>query len=87
MERESVEVLNACVNAGIKLPEEKGVKVNMCKGLEGLIEEGRVEGRAEGAERMGKLVSILLEQNMIEEAKAAASDKKVREEYYTLYNI
>ncbi|MBP3568565.1 MAG: transposase [Lachnospiraceae bacterium] len=91
LERESVEVLNECVNAGIKLPEEKGAKVDMCKGIEDWIAEekaeGRAEGRAEGADRMGKLVSILLEQNMIEEAKHVASDKKIREEYYTLYNI
>ena len=90
LDRESVEVLNECVNAGIKLPEQEG-EIDMCKAMEGLIAEGRLEGeqlgRARGEARMGKLVQILLSQNKIEEAMKVTTDEKVREEYYTLYQI
>ena len=82
-----MEVLNECVNAGIKLPEKEGVKIDMCKAMDGLIEEGRAEGRAEGAARMSRLVSVLLSQEKYEEIRKVTSDEKVREEYYTLYHI
>ena len=87
LDRESVEVLNECLNAGIKLPEKEGVTVDMCKAMEGLIEEGRAEGRAEGAARMSRLVSLLLSQEKYEEIKKVTSDENAREEYYTMYNI
>ena len=45
------------------------------------------EREARGEARMGKLVSILLSQNMVEEAKRVAEDKEEREKYYILYNI
>lgn len=98
LDRESVEVLNECVNAGIKLPEQEG-EIDMCKAMEGLIADGRAEGRLEGRlegeqlgrargeARMGKLVQILLSQNKIEEVMKVTTDEKVREEYYTLYRI
>ena len=94
LDYDSVQLLNECLDIGIKLPEE-GEKIDMCKGLDGLIEEGRVEGRAEGRaegrtegeNRMSRLVSELLGRNMIEEAKEAAMNEAVREKYYALYNI
>jgi len=36
---------------------------------------------------MGKLIGILLSQNLIEEAKKVTDDKEERERYYILYNI
>ncbi len=86
LDRESVEVLNECINAGIKLPEQEG-EIDMCKAMEGLMEESRLKGRLEGEARMGKLIQLLLSQNKVEEAMKVASDEKVREEYYTLYQI
>ena len=58
--REAVEMLNECVNVGIKLLEAKGDVVDMCKAVEDLKNEfkaegkaeGRAEGRAEGELRM-----------------------------------
>ena len=94
LDYDSVQLLNECLNAGIKLPEE-GEKIDMCKGLDGLIEEGRAEGErrgiavgeVRGAERMSRLMGELLGRNMIEEAKEAAANEVVREKYYALYNI
>ena len=65
--------------------KEEGIK--MCEVLDFREARGEARGIMLGTERLGKLISRLLEQNMIEEAKAAASDDEVREQYYTLYNI
>ncbi|MBO5351783.1 MAG: hypothetical protein J6A77_00635 [Lachnospiraceae bacterium] len=43
--------------------------------------------RAEGEARMVKLIRLLLEQGKNEEIAKITSDAKLREEYYTLYNI
>lgn len=45
------------------------------------------EGIAEGTARFAKLVELLLAQNKVDEVKKVASDAKLREEYYTLYDI
>lgn len=42
--REAVEMLNECVNVGIKLPETKGDVVDVCKAVEELKNESRAEG-------------------------------------------
>ena len=47
----------------------------------------RAEGLAEGEARLGKLVNMLLEQGKTEEIAKVTSDEKVREEYYTLYQM
>lgn len=67
--------------------QEKEGGIKMCEVLDAREARGEARGIVLGAERMGKLMSYLLGLNMIEEAKAAATDEKVREEYYTLYNI
>ena len=52
MSREATELLNSCVNAGLKLPEQGEEETDMCRGIEGLVEEGREEGREEGKQRL-----------------------------------
>lgn len=42
---------------------------------------------SESIARFGKLVEILLAQNKADEVKKVASDDKLREEYYNLYNV
>lgn len=49
--------------------------------------ESEARGKEIGEERMGKLIGILLSQNLIEEAKRVTEDKEERERYYILYNI
>jgi len=61
------------------MPKEGKVKLGMDR-----IMEAR---EARGEERMGKLISILLNQNLIEEAKKVTEDKDERERLYILYNI
>ena len=48
---------------------------------------GKEIGKELGEARMGKLIGILLSQNLIEEAKRVTEDKEERERYYILYNI
>ena len=71
------------------------VSNNMCNALMELMKDklderealGEARGEARGETRMGKLVNMLLSQNKIEEIKKVTTDDKIREEYYTLYNI
>ena len=62
LDLESAEVVNECLNAGIKLPEEEGVKIDMCKALEDwkeeLLETGMEKGMEKGREE-GKLETLL----------------------------
>ncbi len=58
--------------------KEKG-EVRMCRILD--------EREAKGEEKMGKLISILLSQNLVEEAKKVTEDKEERERLYILYNV
>ena len=48
---------------------------------------GKEIGKELGEARMGKLIGILLSQNLIEEAKKVTDDKEERERFYILYNI
>ena len=48
---------------------------------------GKEIGKEIGEARMGKLISLLLNQNLIEEAKRVTEDKEERERFYILYNI
>lgn len=45
------------------------------------------EGVTQGTARFAKLVELLLAQNKVDEVKKVASDEKLREEYYVMYNI
>ena len=47
LNRESAEVLNACIDAKITFDTEQEV-VDMCKAVESFIQEGKAEGLAEG---------------------------------------
>ena len=49
--------------------------------------EGREQGRAEGADRLGRLMAALLSQNRIEDAKKASSDPAYRETLFKEFGI
>lgn len=87
LEKETYDMLKECFRVEAEELEEKGEKVDVCKAFENWAAEERAEGRAEGEERLGKLICVLLSQNKVEEVKLVAEDIGVRKEYYTLYNI
>lgn len=49
--------------------------------------KGLAQGRAEGADRLGRLMTKLFEQNRIEDAKRACSDTVFREKLFIEFNI
>ena len=51
------------------------------------LEEGMEKGEEKGASRLGRLMTTLLQDNSIEEAKRAASDEAYRALLYRKYNI
>ena len=61
----------------------KGEKVSMCYVAEGLMNKGY----AAGEENMAKLISLLLSNEMVEEAKRATLDEKFRARMYEKYGI
>jgi len=65
------------------LSESGKEELKMCR----IMEESKARGEARGEARMGKLIGILLSQNLIEEAKKVTEDKEERERFYILYNI
>ena len=48
---------------------------------------GRAEGRAEGESRLGKLISVLLQEGLTDVAQLVAVDEVARAEYYKKYKI
>ena len=48
---------------------------------------GRAEGRTEGESRLGKLISVLLQEGLTDIAQLVAVDEVARAEYYKKYNI
>jgi len=61
------------------IAEKEEGEVRMCRILD--------EREAKGEEKMGKLIGILLSQNLVEEAKKVTEDKEERERLYILYNV
>ena len=49
--------------------------------------EGRAEGRVEGETKLGKLVSLLLKQGLIDLAQLVAVDAQEREKQYKRFGI
>ena len=50
-------------------------------------EDAFEDGRKSGENRLGKLIEILLAEGLDDIVKLVATDEKVRENYYTKYNI
>ena len=51
------------------------------------IEEGRAEGEVIGADKLGRLMTALLSQNRIDDAKKASSDPEYREKLFKEFCI
>ena len=73
MERETVELLNECVNVGIKVSKTEGV-VDVCKAIEELKKESKAEG--------GLLMLIKLVKSGVLTVQVAAEQAKMTEEEF-----
>ena len=72
MEEDAYDMALAYANAeeliGVKKYHGKDGKVNMCEGIRGLVEEGRMEGRLEGElEKTRNIIRNMLKRGMSEE--------------------
>ena len=52
-----------------------------------LLAEAKAEGKAEGENKLGKLMSKLFALGRIEDAKRCSEDEKYREKLYTEFNM
>ena len=60
---------NARELIGIKKCQGNDAKVNMCKGIMGMVEDGRVEGRMEGLSQGEQVTMIRLIQWKLQKSK------------------
>ena len=51
------------------------------------LEAGRAEGEVIGADKLGRLMTALLSQNRIDDAKIASSDPEYREKLFKEFGI
>ena len=77
---------------GLTMEQDLERRINtMCNLSESVFEEGRKEGREEGrkegADRIAKLMTRLLSDGKIDEAKRAAADAGFREELLLAYSL
>ena len=52
-----------------------------------LLKDERVIGRKEGEDRLSKLISMLLAEELVDVVGLVTSDEEARTEYYKKYNI
>ena len=83
---DTVDLINAYTDSKISKKEAKGGKVNMCTAIQGLIEDGRVKGRAEGENKAFELIK-LLKPGTKEYDKALNGTAADRQRLYKKYNI
>ncbi len=69
---ETVDIINVYTNAGISKKKAKGDKIDMCTAIKGLIEDGRIEGRAEGIKE--EQANTEREKKRADEAEAKLDD-------------
>ena len=82
----TVDIINTYTNARISTMGAKEGRVNMCKGIQGLEDEARAEGRAEGEDMLVRLLKVLTPGSK-EYEKALNASSADRRKMYKKYNI
>ena len=86
----TVDIINVYTNAKISKKDVKGDRINMCTAIQGLIEEGRAEGRVEGISKGENMVLKLLKllpPGTKDYEKALNGTAADRKKLYKKYNI
>ena len=86
----TVDIINAYTNARISKKDAKGDRIDMCTAIQGLIEDGRHEGRVEGiTEGENMLIKLLklLKPGSKEYDKALNGTSAERKKLYKKYKI
>jgi hypothetical protein len=92
-DRESIEVVTEMVTskelkAYIQTNKDnKGDDLDMCKAITDLIEDGRIEGNAEGENRLATLIKKLVLLGKNEDILRVSEDEAYREQLYIQYGI
>ena len=55
----TIDIINTYTSANISKKQAEGGRVNMCTAIQGLIEDGKIEGREEGENMLAKLIKLL----------------------------
>ena len=87
---EEVNLLNICLKAKLEIESdaEKGAEGKVCKGIRELEEMRRAEGRAEGEERLNRLLHILADKGyQLADIFSMTSDTEKRAKLYEEYGI
>ena len=87
---EEVNLLNICIKAKLEIESdaEKGAEGKVCKGIRELEEMRRAEGRAEGEERLNRLMHILADKGyQLADIFSMTSDTEKRAKLYEEYGI
>lgn len=71
-------------NSGITAERRKK---NMCKAIDDMVEDGRIEGELRGTDRVNKLVQYLLAENRLDDLKRAAEDREYQNQLFTAYAL
>ena len=86
VDRKAVRVMEEMT--GMKIEKEaRGEKVNVCKGILGIEEKGRAEGRSAGIQHEQKLTRSLLGDNRLDDLKRALDDPAFRQKLCKEYGI
>ena len=78
------------MEAIMSFPEQRRIIWDRRKALldeRTLLAEAKAEGKAEGENKLGKLMSKLFALGRIEDAKRCSEDEKYREKLYTEFNM
>lgn len=86
----TIDIINTYTSANISKKQAEGGRVNMCTAIQGLIEDGKIEGMREGQERgenMAFKLLKLLTPGTKEYDKALNGTAAERKKLYKKYKI
>jgi len=86
---EEINLLNVCIDAKLAVvgDSEEGAENNVCKGIEEYAAKRKAEGKAEGEERLSKLINLLYNEQRMDDILAVTSNTEKREQLYKEYEI
>ena len=82
----TVDIINIYTDAKISKRKAEGGKVNMCTAIQGIYEDGKTEGFAEGVDSLAKLLK-LLKPGSKDYEKALNSSNAERKKLFKKYKI
>ena len=68
---------------GIKIGETRGIKIGETRG----IKLGKIEGKIEGENKLGNLISKLIAAGRNDDVLKAASDEEARKKFYKEFGM